>query len=667
MVQDDFKTWLRVKKPDSERHYSSGFNTINRICSSESLESLGNWNLDNWSENYAELVKIEEYKKLNTSGNGILSSSLNNFKLFLESLEEIVIPPKIPFDDFKWRWASTTPSEGINRRSVLFGVLQVLVKHNGKRHDTQDFRNDLIILEDSIDDSQIRLSKKDRPLKKNIIENSGQYWKALNLINSTTDGTISVTDLGLSIVNDKLSNIDFIRYQIENFILPNEMVERPTIIEQYRSAKVKVKPIQLIIKVLSVILQSAPPSECYITVDEVAKIFAPLSVDASIDARIFAEHIFAYREDSSKYLTWPNYTPEVNDLRMISEYLIFLNNFGALSEVCTDKKSKRYYINTMTLDLIKECGYEMAAPDTLDPHANHKGSNKIYFGAPGTGKSHTVNEITQGQNVKQVTFHPEYDHSSFVGAYKPTMNGSDIEYSFVSQIFTDIYVEAWQNLGWQYYLQIEEINRGNCAEIFGDLFQLLDRDDEGFSKYSVDANKDLKEYLEKHLGESPGIQNGKICLPSNLTIIATMNTSDQSLFPMDSAFKRRWDWKYVPIEYNLNFQIKLSKDESFSWSSFIEEVNRAIKDIPNLGMDKCLGGYFIKPDSNNEYIELEDFISKVIFYLWNDVFKDESEDQNIFPENVTYEDFFPIESNGLNKVEEILEKMNVEITDESSI
>ncbi len=247
------------------------------------------------------------------------------------------------------------------------------------------------------------------------------------------------------------------------------------------------------------------------------------------------------------------------------------------------------------------------------------------------------------------------------------MNGSDIEYSFVSQIFTDIYVEAWQNLGWQYYLQIEEINRGNCAEIFGDLFQLLDRDDEGFSKYSVDANKDLKEYLEKHLGESPGIQNGKICLPSNLTIIATMNTSDQSLFPMDSAFKRRWDWKYVPIEYDLNFQIKLSEDKSFSWSSFIKEVNKTIKNNPNLGMDKCLGGYFIKPDSNNEYIELEDFISKVIFYLWNDVFKDESEDQNIFPENVTYEDFFPIESNGLNKVEEILEKMNVEITDESSI
>lgn len=663
---EKFIKWLQENKPKSERHYTSGIKKINIIATEEGLPSLEDWSLDNWDKNFNILSEVLEYKESNQKGNNYLSATLSSLKAFLENLTSpIVIPPTRPFDEFKWRWASATPSESINKKSILFGVLKVLVRHNNHRHDTQEFRNELITLEDSIE-SEVSLSKKHRGLEKNIIENSGQYWKALGLINSTSGAIIEVSDFGIEASNDKFTNIDFIKYQIENFTLPNLKIEKELIIEEYNNSKIKIYPIRLIIEVLSFVLKSAP-SECYLTVDEVSKILVPLSVDSRIKADVISSHIFTYREDPNKYSNWPVYTPEANDLRMVSEYLIFLNNFGALSEVCTDKKSKRYYINSMTLELIKDYGGNVTPSVALNPHVNRKGSNKIYFGAPGTGKSYTVNSITQGQNVKQVTFHPEYDYNSFVGAYKPTMDGNDIKYSFVPQIFTNIYVEAWKNLGQHYYLQIEEINRGNCAEIFGDLFQLLDRDNEGFSKYSVDANKDLQEYLRENLGENLGIQNGKICLPDNLTIIATMNTSDQSLFPMDSAFKRRWDWKYVPIEYNLKFNVRLSEDRDFSWSSFIENVNMTIKNNPNLGMDKCLGGYFIKPDGDKDYIELEDFISKVIFYLWNDVFKDELEDQNIFPEGVTYEDFFPVESNGLNKVLEILKKINIKIPNENSI
>ena len=212
----------------------------------------------------------------------------------------------------------------------------------------------------------------------------------------------------------------------------------------------------------------------------------------------------------------------------------------------------------------------------------------------------------------------------------------------------------------------EEINRGNCAEIFGDIFQLLDRN----SDYDITPSNELKQYLVKELTSVDGIkgiENGKMKLPSNLNILATMNTSDQSLFPMDSAFKRRWDWEYIPINDDFSesnksskFEVFLSEsgNEKFSWLEFILAVNKLIRTNDNLGMDKCLGNYFIKPES--DLIELETFINKAIFYLWNDVFKDEIEDESIFKDRTTYEDFFPIRPNGLIKVKEILDILNID-------
>jgi 5-methylcytosine-specific restriction endonuclease McrBC GTP-binding regulatory subunit McrB len=157
-------------------------------------------------------------------------------------------------------------------------------------------------------------------------------------------------------------------------------------------------------------------------------------------------------------------------------------------------------------------------------------------------------------------------------------------------------------------------------------------------------------------------------MPPNLSILATMNTSDQSLFPMDSAFKRRWDWEYIPISYNRDDENKSSKfivdlDDGtyFSWLEFIEKVNIRIKSNPNLGMDKCIGNYFINPTDNT--ISLNTFINKAIFYLWNDVFKDEFGSNSIFAENVTYEDFFPVKDNGAKMVIALLEMLNFKLSD----
>jgi hypothetical protein len=290
--------------------------------------------------------------------------------------------------------------------------------------------------------------------------------------------------------------------------------------------------------------------------------------------------------------------------------------------------------------------------------------NKIFYGAPGTGKSHKVKEIVQGKDnrTERITFHPEYDYASFVGGYKPSMKDDDIIYEFIPQAFTNIYVRAWNDLDKDYYLVIEEINRGNCAEIFGDIFQLLDRS----NSYAITPSKELKEYLEKQFIANINIEGDKMILPPNLNILATMNTSDQSLFPMDSAFKRRWDWEYIPINDKFSednqsskFNVILPNDESFSWLEFILAVNNVIRNNDNLGMDKCLGNYFIKPENTD--IEIETFINKVVFYLWNDVFKDEIEEHNIFKDKTTYEDFFPIIPNGVDKVKEILELLKVNI------
>lgn len=216
---------------------------------------------------------------------------------------------------------------------------------------------------------------------------------------------------------------------------------------------------------------------------------------------------------------------------------------------------------------------------------------------------------------------------------------SEISYSFVPQVFTEAYVKAWQNPTEQVYLVIEEINRGNCAQIFGDLFQLLDRK-KGVSEYPVKAETALAEYLSNVLegDAAEGIRDGKLSLPANLNIIATMNTSDQSLFPMDSAFKRRWDWKYIPTTppadksrtMELSFKDKTTTkygttidagDYEYDWTEFLEKINEKIQNATHSD-DKQLGFWFVKTEEGAEEITISSFVSKVVFYLWNDVFKD---------------------------------------------
>lgn len=329
---------------------------------------------------------------------------------------------------------------------------------------------------------------------------------------------------------------------------------------------------------------------------------------------------------------------------------------------------------------------------------------QIFYGAPGTGKSHAINELTAGKDVIRTTFHPDTDYSTFVGAYKPTTkpvpvitvigteavlvrdkNGKEIMedkivYEYVSQAFLQAYVAAWRKYcdvqegeePMDEFLVIEEINRGNCAQIFGDLFQLLDRGDEGFSEYPIKADSDMKKLLEKEF-EGLEIKNKEginalfkgdkdivaqvlagdiLLLPNNLYIWATMNTSDQSLFPIDSAFKRRWDWNYVPIsDAGKNWMIEVNGAQ-YDWWKFLEAINDKVYHA-TYSEDKKMGYFFCK--ANDGVISAEKFVSKVIFYLWNDVFKDSEFEGDTFKdedgEKLSFDKFYSVESNPI-KVDE---------------
>lgn len=254
---------------------------------------------------------------------------------------------------------------------------------------------------------------------------------------------------------------------------------------------------------------------------------------------------------------------------------------------------------------------------------------KLVEDAYKTGSTYDTT-IRAGMQIKEETALPE---------------SSRISYEFSPQVFTKAYCKAWKNPDKPIYLIIEEINRGNCAQIFGDLFQLLDRKD-GVSEYPIDADTDLRFYLEEELsntedGEtdgSEGIEGGKLRLPSNFNIVATMNTSDQSLFPMDSAFKRRWDWKYIPTtapkgkDRQMELTIKNSIETKdgrkinagnyeYSWKDFLSNINARILNVTH-SEDKQLGYWFVKADEVSGSISISTFVSKVVFYLWNDVFKD---------------------------------------------
>lgn len=422
---------------------------------------------------------------------------------------------------------------------------------------------------------------------------------------------------------------------------------------------------------------------------------------------------------------------------------VLSNNYKYIIDICLPVVTKFVFLRvkdgkSYVFYLKPEFKPDFTTPNIVKNNLTYEDSlQRIFYGAPGTGKSHEIKEKTQGHDVIRTTFHPDSDYSTFVGAYKPIMGdpkpiyGFDatgktakvedpkgtiiteqkIEYKFVKQAFLKAYLKAWRNYTDTtvvattatastltpvasptapiegddgeliipknpnlknentiretelieepsynpVFLIIEEINRGNCAQIFGDIFQLLDRQGNGFSEYPIEADSDLqkeidnafknekeykldgdidvdgvvKGYVSNHEDGtlSKDIQGGRILLlPPNLYIWATMNTSDQSLFPIDSAFKRRWEWKYIPIGYkNDHWEIKIGEkknEKKYKWVDFQREINSRIYSIDN-SEDKLLGDFFVDANRTGNVISSDTLLNKILFYIWNDVCKDD--------------------------------------------
>lgn len=272
---------------------------------------------------------------------------------------------------------------------------------------------------------------------------------------------------------------------------------------------------------------------------------------------------------------------------------------------------------------LKDNMFEMDMDDLVmhdDIHETTRvkdGQNILYYGVPGSGKSYAISQIcSEEQYMERVVFHPDYTYSDFVGQILPRVVKDKLEYVFTPGPFTRILKKAYRNPKNMYYLVIEEINRGNAPAIFGEIFQLLDRTSAGSSEYGI-SNYDVAKEVYKNPDQP-------VKIPSNLTVLATMNTSDQNVFTLDTAFQRRWKMKHIPNRFEDDHAQDMIQGTNIAWGAFAAVVNDMVIDISvdiSGSGDKRLGAYFAR----TRELQSDVFPEKVLKYLWDDAFRMDKE------------------------------------------
>jgi len=250
------------------------------------------------------------------------------------------------------------------------------------------------------------------------------------------------------------------------------------------------------------------------------------------------------------------------------------------------------------------------------------GRNLIFYGAPGTGKSYRVDQLTNGKIVTRTVFHPDTQNSDFFGSLKPAMSGDTVTYTFQPGPLARAIVGAASGVDQHHFLVVEELNRAPAAAVFGELFQLLDRKEDGAGAYAVDFPTPESAEWFKSQGYAPE----KLILPQNLSIYATMNSADQGVYPLDTAFRRRWEQIYLPLydaeqgspEGKIIYEGNGGTKE-ITWMSFVRTLNDFLQENFDFPEDRLLGAWFVK----NHELDAKVLPPKVILYLIDDLLRHE--------------------------------------------
>lgn len=303
------------------------------------------------------------------------------------------------------------------------------------------------------------------------------------------------------------------------------------------------------------------------------------------------------------------------------------------------------------LDRLAEEVLQMPVPNHPPVSASVRrvtgGNNCIVYGAPGTGKSHAL-EQEYGKDVTRVVFHPEYSYFDFIGSYRPSpvyaestkvFHRADgtafdkgepyVDYAFVPGPFTNVLMAAWKHPEKMHNLLIEEMNRADAAAVFGDVFQLLDRDDDGQSRYGITPSAEWRDYLLTNGADTAFDASGRIRIPSNMNLLATMNSADQGVNVLDTAFKRRWSYRFMELDYSascLDVSIRYG-GRARRWPDFLQRINTKLIRLYRIGEDRLVGPFFVAPDALEADGDNAEAIRKVLFYLWDDVLRHESRER----------------------------------------